>query len=435
MNALRRIALALTLLLTALPAFADTREDLALKAFQSWYRLMVELVRHTPTYSPPVASRAFAYLGVGAYTALQSGDDHLTPLVGQLNGLTDPPKREAGAYDIAVILQAELAGSAHDLFSNTGPSGQGAMTAMEKKLSAEVAKGVPQEVVDRSVAYGQAVAAYVVNWSKDDGGAVIDNMGFPRTYTLNPAPGHWKPTSAVVQQQFPLLPYWGNNRTFAMPAGSTCDLPPPPVYSEDPNSEFMKQVMEVYNTSKTETDEQRAVAKFWADDAMLSMTPPGHWMAILDEVATKGNLPLDKQVDGALRLGVALGDAFIGCWQTKYHYDFIRPVTVIKALVDPKWEPIVSTPPFPEYASGHSVQSAAAATVLTQIFGDNYAFEDTAPTPDDMPPRQFASFWLAAQEAGMSRLYGGIHFRAAIENGLMQGKCVATYANALRTFK
>ncbi|MEO8244464.1 MAG: vanadium-dependent haloperoxidase [bacterium] len=431
------IGIVLAMALTACPAMANTRADLATQALQSWYRLMVELVRHTPTYSPPVASRAFAYLGIGAYQALETGDpDHMTSLVGQIKTLTAPPAREPGAvYDDAVILQAELAMSAHFLFSNTGPSGQGAMAARERKLAALVAEGLPQDVVDRSVTFGQAVAAHILDWSKDDGGAVVDNMGFPREYQLNPAPGHWKPTSTVVQQQFPLLPNWGTNRTFAMPAGSTCDLPPPPAYSTDPTSEFMKQAQEVYDVSKTETEEQHAIARFWADDAMLSMTPPGHWMAILDQINTRDQVPLLQQVDSSLRLGVALGDAFIGCWYVKYEYDYIRPITVIRAAIDPNWQTVVNTPPFPEYASGHSVQSAAAAAVLTQVFGENFAFTDGAPTPDGLPPRKFHDFWQAANEAGMSRLYGGIHFRYAIEQGLEQGKCIAAYANKLVTLK
>jgi hypothetical protein len=436
-KSLWHITFAFVLAVISVPALADTRQELATTAFQSWYRLMVELVRHTPTYSPPVASRAFAYLGIGAYQALQTGNPgRMTSLAGQINTLTDPPAREHGVvYDDAVILQAELAASAHVLFYNTGPSGQGAMAARERKLSAQVAEGLPQDVVDRSVAYGQAVAAHVLGWSKDDGGAVIDNMGFPRKYTLDPAPGHWKPTSTIVQQQFPLLPYWGKNRTFAMPSGSACDLPPPPAYSTDPASDYMKQAQEVYDISKTQSDEQRAIARFWADDAMLSMTPPGHWMAILDQINTRDHIPLLQQVDSSLRLGVALGDAFIGCWYVKYEYDYIRPITVIREMIDPNWQPVVNTPPFPEYASGHSVQSGAAAAVLSQIFGENFAFTDEAPSPDGLPPRHFHDFWQAAEEAGMSRLYGGIHFRYAIDQGLAQGKCIATYANKLVTLK
>jgi membrane-associated phospholipid phosphatase len=181
------------------------------------------------------------------------------------------------------------------------------------------------------------------------------------------------------------------------------------------------------------TDEQKAIARFWSDDPMLSTTPPGHWIQIAFQIFDKGETPVDREVDLIARLSVAMADAFISCWTTKYEFDLVRPVTYIRANIDPAFNPILITPPFPEYPSGHSTQSAAAAEVMTQFFGDNYAFEDASHVRDGLPPRKFASFRAAADEAGVSRLYGGIHFRTAIERGLDQGRCVAAYANALKT--
>jgi hypothetical protein len=277
------------------------------------------------------------------------------------------------------------------------------------------------------------LAAAVLEWARSDGGAVIENMGFPATYTLNPAPGHWVPTSKIVLQQAPLLPAWGKNRPFAMPAGDTCTLPPPTEYSEDPASAFYAEAMEVYFTSQSLTDEQKQIARFWSDDAMLSYTPPGHWIAIMTQVATEKGLDLTAQVEALARMGVAMADAFIGCWSAKFQYDLVRPVSYIKKVIDPKWEPLLNTPPFPEYPSGHSTQSAAAASVLTALFGEAYSFTDESPTPDGVPTRSFASFWAAADEAAISRLYGGIHFMPAIKNGQDQGRCIAAYAIALKT--
>jgi membrane-associated phospholipid phosphatase len=134
-----------------------------------------------------------------------------------------------------------------------------------------------------------------------------------------------------------------------------------------------------------------------------------------------------------MRLGIAMADSFIACWQAKYEYDLVRPVTYIRRVIDPKWEALLVTPPFPEYPSGHSMQSAAAAEVLTQAFGENFAFEDATHSADGLPPRSFPSFWAAAEEAAISRLYGGIHFRAAIERGLEKGRCIAAYTTALST--
>jgi membrane-associated phospholipid phosphatase len=151
------------------------------------------------------------------------------------------------------------------------------------------------------------------------------------------------------------------------------------------------------------------------------------------QIQTATGAPLVEQVDLQARLGIALADAFIGCWNAKFDYDLLRPVTYIRATMDPKWEPILITPPFPEYPSGHSTQSGAAAEVLTAFFGEDFAFEDATHLDDGLKPRQFSSFRAAAQEAGMSRLYGGIHFRSAIDQGLEQGRCIGRHVVALQT--
>jgi hypothetical protein len=401
---------------------------------RQWYRVVLRLVRHTATYSPPVASRAFAYLGVAAYQAVASGSTSLISLEGQLNGLNDLPRRDrAKRYDDAVITHCVMASAVTAFFGNTGPTGQRVIAAAQKKLKADALSGLPRDVADASLAYGEALTAAIIEWSMDDGGAVIKNMGFPMAYDLATQPDSWAPTSAIRQQQFPLLPDWGSNRTFAMPDGTACPLPPPPVYSEDPGSSFYGEAREVYETIRNLTPEQEAIARFWSDDPMLSPTPPGHWISIALDILTEQTASLDRSAEVLMRLGVAVADSFIGCWHAKYSYDLLRPVTYIKRVIDPKWEPILITPPFPEYPSGHSTQSGAAAAVLTSMFGEGFAFTDRTHERDGLAPRQFASFEQAAQEAGISRLYGGIHFRAAIERGLEQGRCIGQHALALRT--
>src|SRR5581483_5994213 len=199
----------------------------------SWTRMVLLLTRHTPTYTPPVASRTFAYLAIAAFEAVAAGSEKLQSLAGQLNRLTPGPQRQAGAaYDEAVVLEAAMSAVMKKLFDNTGPTGQRALEALEKKLAAQTSDGVAADVVERSTAFGAAVAAHILDWAKDDGGASIVNMGFPPDYKLIPGPAHWVPTNAIVQQQVPLLPAWGKNRTFAMPSGGECAPPPPPAYSE-----------------------------------------------------------------------------------------------------------------------------------------------------------------------------------------------------------
>jgi PAP2 superfamily len=440
-SARRSLALALALAaLTIFVPFALAEESGSRPTPESVlgqrYSLVLDLVRHTATYSPPVASRAFAYLGVIAYEATASGRNDLATLAGQLNGLADLPKREPGqSYDEAVVLDAALSAATERFFDNTGPTGQRAMKALDAKLSPEAAGSLPSDVVAQSRAYGLALTEAVSAWADGDHTGPIVNMGFPLSYSLNPAPGHWRPTSTIAQQQAPLLPDWGRARPFAMPTGATCDLPPPLTFSADKDSAFYREALEVRDTSAHLTDEQKAIARFWSDDAMLSTTPPGHWIQIAFQVFNREATPLDREVDLLARLSIVMADAFISCWTTKYEFDLVRPVTYIRANIDPAFNPILITPPFPEYPSGHSTQSAAAAEVMTQFFGDNYAFEDASHVRDGLPPRKFASFRAAADEAGISRLYGGIHFRTAIERGLDQGRCVAAYANALKTRK
>lgn len=403
---------------------------------RDWYYLMNELVRHTATYSPPVAARSFGYLGVTVFEAAVGGSDKLVSLVGQLHGLDAVPQREAGAvYDETIIVSAAMSDAIVFYFGNTGPTGQRAINIAQTKWRALVVDGVAEDIVERSEAFGKAMAASIFAWSQGDGGATVLNMGFPEKWDLPKGDDKWVPTNVIRQQQLPLLPEWGNVRTFALPTGATCPTPGNPEFSVDPGSQFYKEANEVYEAVKNATPEQMAVARFWSDDPMLSMTPPGHWVSIAMQVAEKENLGLEDNVDLLARMGIAMSDAFVGCWHEKFVYNLVRPITYIRKNIDPKWEPILNTPPFPEYPSGHSTVSGAMDAVMTAFFGDNYAFEDKTGSPDGRNPRSFASFHAAAEEAGISRLYGGIHFRAAIVDGLTQGRCIAQYVIALKTRK
>ena len=429
------VAAALLAWVSLLPATASQRPQ-PQEILRDWYLLMNELVRHTATYSPPVASRSFGYLGVTAFEAAVGGSDKLVSLAGQLRDLESVPVREPGvAYDEAVVIGAAMSDAIVHYFGNTGPTGQRSIKNAQTKWRKKIVDGVAEDVVARSEAYGKAVAAAIHAWSLGDGGAVTPNMGFPEKWDLPTGEGKWVPTSAVRQQQLPLLPDWGNNRTFAAPSGAACATPGNPDFSVEPGSQFHTEAMQVYETAQSATPEQIAIARFWSDDPMLSMTPPGHWVSIALQVAERADLSLEDHVDLLARMGVALSDAFVGCWHAKYQYNLIRPITYIRKVIDPNWEPILNTPPFPEYPSGHSTVSGAMDAVLTSFFGENHAFEDTTGSPDGRNPRRFNSFHEAAEEAGISRLYGGIHFHSAIIDGLTQGRCIAQYAVNLRTRK
>jgi membrane-associated phospholipid phosphatase len=422
--------------LTSLGAQADDTRPEPGVILRDWYSLMNELVRHTATYSPPVASRSFGYLGITAFEAAVGGSDKLLSLVGQLHGLESVPQREAGAtYDETIIISAAMSDAIVFYFGNTGPTGLRSINIAQTKWRARVVEGVAEDVVQRSEAFGKAIAASIFAWSQSDGGATVLNMGFPEDWELPKGDDKWVPTNVIRQQQQPLLPGWGNNRTFATPDGATCPTPGNPEFSIEPDSQFHKEANEVYETVNAATPEQMAIARFWSDDPMLSMTPPGHWISIALQVADSANLGLEDNVDLLARMGIAMSDAFVGCWNAKFEYNLIRPITYIRKNIDPTWEPILNTPPFPEYPSGHSTVSGAMDGVLTAFFGENYAFEDKTGSPDGRSPRKYNSFREAAEEAGISRLYGGIHFQSAIVDGLVQGRCIAEYTIALKTRK
>ncbi len=414
---------------TALGGAALAEPERAAGVMRDWWRLILELARHTPTLSPPVASRAFAYIAVAANETLAQGDAGPRSLAGRLTDLAPAPPRAAGAHDAAAALHGALAATVAAFFANTGPAGQRAIAAMTRRLGALAGEGVAAEIAERSAAHGAAVAAHVLDWAATDGCAPIENMGFPLSHAPGPEPWRWVPTSTIAQQQAPLLPAWGENRPFALPDAAACPLPPPIPYDETPGSAFHAEAMAVYATSRALTDEQRLIARFWSDDPMLSPTPPGHWVAIA--LAASQGADAARHARVLALLGVALADAFIVCWRDKYAFDLLRPVTYIRRHIDPDWEPLLITPPFPEYPSGHSAQSGAAAEVLTALFGEDFAFEDRTHVDDGLPARRFASFRAAAEEAAMSRLYGGIHFPAANIRGLAQGACVGAHAARL----
>jgi PAP2 superfamily len=429
----RRQILALPLLALARPALAADRADVSREVLLTWHRLMLELVRHTATYTPPVAARAFSYIGITAHEALASGNPALLSLAGQVNGLTALPPPPSGALDAPCVLHAALQAAISELFFNTGPTGQRAMEAMGRKMGETASAGIEGAMVDRSIAHGSAIAEHMLAWSRSDGGAVIENMGFPMEYTPSPRPQDWVPTNLIRLQQAPLLPDWGKCRTFALPSADAADPGPHPDYSEEPGSDFHNAALEVHETGGTLTDEQKLIARFWSDDPMLTFTPPGHWIAIVLQIAKRDALSAERVAATLAKLGAAQADAFISCWDTKFRYNLLRPVTYIKRHIDKAWEPLLITPPFPEYTSGHSTQSGAASTVLTSVFGDAFAFDDETHVDEGLPVRSFPSFAAAAEEAAVSRLYGGIHFRFGNEKGLEQGRAVGTHAAALRT--
>lgn len=392
----------------------------------AWFKLYLRLAKETKGFAPPVVSRLFGYAGVALYEAVVPGMPGYQSLVGQLSDLPPLPQPRAGnTYHWPTVANATLAEIARKFFANASPENWAAITALEQQVMNEYRTPLGPNTLGASVLQGRLIAGAIDAWAQTDGSAA-DMVA----YKLPAGDGKWTPTPP---KNFPaLLPYWGNHRSF-LKINQACTVTPPPAYSTALTSPFYAQAREVYDTVNHLTPEQRAIALFWADNAGETATPPGHSISILNQVLAEKQATLDVAAVAYAKVGIAVSDAFVACWHTKYEYNLLRPITYIRQVIDPKWTtPDVVTPPFPEYTSGHSVQSAATAEVLTALFGDHYKFTDHTHTEKGLAPRTFASFWAAAQEAAISRLYGGIHYRAAIENGLEQGKCIGEQVNALK---
>lgn len=349
-------------------------------------------------------------------------------LAGQLAGLTPAPLPRDRAYHWPSVANRALAAILGSLFPTASPADQAAAAALEEGFATQLRVSVPPGVYRRSVERGQAVADHVFEWSRSDGGHEGYLHNFP-AYTPPTGPGLWTPTPPGFSPA--LQPFWGQNRPFALASGDECDPGPPTPYSEDPASAFFAEALEVYDTVNRLTPEQEAIARFWSDDPGLTATPPGHSVSILSQVLREHGFTLDVAAEAYAKVAMAVADAFIACWSTKYRYNLLRPVTWIRALIDPAWSSLLVTPPFPEYTSGHSVQSGAAAQVLTDLFGE-LAFTDHTHDARGLAPRAFGSFFEAATEAAISRLYGGIHFMPAIVLGVEQGRCIGQAVSALR---
>jgi hypothetical protein len=382
-------------------------------------------------FSPPQASRVYAYASIAAYEALRHRDSTYRTLAGQLNGLTPVPAPRPG-----VEYYFPLAGV--HAFMTVGRAltfSQGRMDSLRSAMDQRFRRtNIPRPVFDSSVAYGDRVAQHILAWAKGD--RFLQTRGMPK-FTVTSEPGRWVPTPPAYMDA--VEPNWSKLRPFVMDSSSQFRPKPSHAFDMTPGSLFYRQVKEVYDVSKQLTPEQRALVAFWDDNpyvmhvrghamfATKKATPGGHWMSIAGIAAQKSGANLMESAEAYMRTAVALADGFISCWDEKFRSNLIRPETVINAHLDESWMPLLQTPPFPEYPSGHSVISTAAAEVLSDQFGDGFAFHDTTEVAYGLPARSFTSFRQAAAEAAISRLYGGIHYRMAIDEGSDQGRRVGEH--------
>ncbi|HEX5135924.1 MAG TPA: vanadium-dependent haloperoxidase [Planctomycetota bacterium] len=392
---------------------------------------LAQLVVRSETLPPTSASRLYAYASVALYEGTIVGNPAYASLGGQLNGLAalplpDPPPSAATPYDPATVANRACAvvirGLAPGMYlptSTTGPFANQAINSTEQVWNARRQQAVALDVWQRSFDHGDALGNAILAWANADGWATVNPA--QNTYVPPIGTGLWIPTPPAFRRA--LHPDWGDMRTFVVASSVEFAPPPPPPFSTDPSSALYAEELEVYDAVTNLTPEQRDIAIFWADNPGETSTPPGHWINIVSQLCVEDDLAPEVGAEAYARVGIAMADAFITCWQAKFTYNQLRPITYIQEYFDRDWQTVVGTPPFPDYISGHSTESGAASVVLTDLFGAR-EFVDWTHYKRGLGVRFFSSFAGAAAEVADSRLYAGIHIRSANENGLDVGESI-----------
>lgn len=386
-------------------------------------------------FSPPVASRIFAYPNVAAYEILVQNDTIYKTLSATLNGLSPVPKidkKEQVNVNLAAII-AHLEISKKLIFS------EDKFEVLQDSLYKHW-ESVNKKEFHQSKKYALTVVSHIKKWMDADNYSQTRTM--PKFTVDSDDISRWHPTPPSYLEG--IEPHWNKIRPFLLATADQFKPKSHPKFSLEKDSQFYKELMEVYNISEQITEngddsEEIAIAQFWDCNPYVSVTrghfmfatkkitPGAHWIGIVKIATKKTNSNLMETANAYTKTSLAIADAFISCWDEKYKTNLVRPETLINQNIDPDWLPILQTPPFPEYTSGHSVISGAASVILTGIFGENFAFDDDTELQFGLPIRSFASFYDASAEAALSRMYGGIHYRAAVDNGLVQGKNVGHF--------
>ena len=375
-----------------------------------WNQLAMHAVGQARV-SPVVASRALAITQVAVYDAVNAIDRSFEPYHAHVHA-------SRGAS-----LEAAAAQAAHDALAALFPSQS---STFDSALAADLV-GIPPGRARQGTEVGREVARQILEWRSTDGSTAVVN------YTPGTDPGDWQPTPPAYLPA--LAPQWPYVTPFALSSGSQFRPKPPPALDSAEYAAAFNEVKSLGRAdSTTRTEEQTQIARFW-NDGLGTAFAPGYWNKIAQSVATEQGLSLVSDARLFALLNIATADAIISCWDAKYAYSFWRPVTAIRAAdtdgnpdtePDAGWTPLLVTPNFPSYTSAHSTVSAAAAGVLTDLFGPDHHFTVGA---EGLPgvTRSFDSFGAAAAEAGQSRIYGGIHYQFDNVAGQQRGRAVAGY--------
>lgn len=415
------------------------------KVIYDWNNLFLETERYANGYRPGPAPRASAYIGLATYEACVTGMPEFNSLANLYSGLSIPTVESNTEYHWPTVANAAYAYMMRRFFSAAEPARLAEMNLLEARYEAKGKAEVSPEVFEKSRAYGIAVATAVWEYSKTDAvghDAYLDPFGTYDWHAHYAKPGDWKPTTPGPDKG--AFPYWGNVRTFALPnSAKICRKPLD--FSENTDSKLYAQALEVYaQNTPTLSYADEWLSEFWSDDFVgLTFGPPSRWIAIANQVYEKEDCTLETAIYANVKVGMAINDAGVGAWGSKYYYNIERPQTYINRVIDANWKPALYnpqtgeeglTPNFPAFPSGHATFSAAAAEVLGSVFGYDYSLTDRCHEKRgefEGTPRTFGSFYEMAQENAWSRVPLGVHYRMDAEEGVHFGTEIGRYVDDL----
>lgn len=384
----------------------------------------MQLTKNCVGFSAPVAARAFAYLHIGIYESQVEMFPAYRSLEGQLQGYERKTFLEKSE---SVYWPHVLNRAFHQLVSlyyeNMPPSLQASVQQRYRLLFNTYSRHLSKNLRARSESYAKAVVEEVFHWSRSDQAHEAYKRNHPRQYTPAGCDGCW--TSTVPGYLPALQPFWGETRSFLAGSDSVTASMPAPQYATDTGSAFYKDARELVMFYRTLNREQENIARYWDDSPGYSGTPAGHLFSLAGQLSRNLSLGYDRKLHLFTMLGIAIHEANIECWRLKYRFNLLRPVSYIQRYLSPRFNTVLITPPFPEFPSGHSFQSGAAARVFISFFSDSLSFSDSSlihRKDINGSPRSFSSFSALAREISDSRYYGGIHFRRTLDLSLDYGK-------------
>jgi hypothetical protein len=389
----------------------------------------VTMVMVHDVVSPPVAARYYAYTMMGAYNIVAAHNKSIP----QLQKFVKDYKANTTLDTITFKYDYKVAAFYSILETGKLMLPSGFMLKDDEDAFVQLLQktNVDKTIISNSVKVGEMASKIALAFSKTDHYSQLSAL---KRYTPIKDESKWYPTPPGYFEA--VEPNWRTIRTMVIDSATQYKPAVLIPFSKDTTSAFYSQVKAVYDISKNLTTDQLNMALFWDCNPFAITTsghmaigykkisPGGHWMHIAGLVTKQAGLDFDHSTVVITLEGLTLMDAFISCWEEKFTSNRIRPETYINRYMDVKWQPVLQTPPFPEYTSGHAVVSNASAELLTYLLGDNFAYTDNTEIPFGSSQRDFKSFRQAAAEASMSRFYGGIHYMQSIENGNVQGQKV-----------